>query len=142
MRPSKMEPAVAAVREQITQWRRTRAKKGAMPEELWAEAVAMALEYGTYGVSRALGLNYATLQLRMFQVERERADAVFEDESHEAVEFLELPTADEPPSVVPELATAEVELTGADGAKLCMRLSGVPAAQVMGLAEAFWRRAE
>lgn len=55
---------VAKLARRIEHWRTTRARRGRMPEDLWAAAASLARAHGVYGVSRALGLSYETLKTR------------------------------------------------------------------------------
>lgn len=139
------------LRERIDEWRRTREKRGPMPEELWAEAVALAEGAGPYCISRAVGVNYESLRARL---ERARPEAVVESEAG-AVGFVEIPSAllktddvvrktgsqtgRSPVNPASEPMTT-VELCAADGARLTVRLLGCSRVDVVGLAESFWGR--
>ena len=101
-----------------------------MPAELWESAVSLARVHGVYAIARALRLNYETL--------KQRAGRVAEDGRGGAARgggFLELEAAQ-----LGAPAGSVVELRGADGAQLSIRLAGGEALDVGGLAEAFWRR--
>ena len=47
---------LAALRRRIERWRRTRRGFAWMPEELWADAVALARVEGAYAIARDLAL--------------------------------------------------------------------------------------
>ncbi len=59
----------AGLRESVAHWRGSRQKGRAMPEELWAEATALAQVHGVYAVSREVGLSYESLRRRTWQRE-------------------------------------------------------------------------
>jgi len=123
---------VAAVRRRIEHWRRVREKRSPMPEELWTAAVSLAREHGLYRVVRALGVNYETLKARAGRLASDGAEA-----ANGCGGFVELNgghLVGRSPG-----AGSVVELSGADGAKLTIRLAG-DAPELLGLVQAFWRR--
>ena len=63
-RPDTLSPEIEAVRERIEEWRRTRAKRSRVPEDLWQAAVALAGEHGAWRISRALRVRYEGLKSR------------------------------------------------------------------------------
>lgn len=65
-----------AIRARIDQWRRTRTKRAAMPEDLWLAATALGQRLGVHPVSQRLRLNYDRLKLRVAESElrQERAE--------------------------------------------------------------------
>ena len=160
MGSSKQKRLPAVVGEllaQVETWRRTREKRGPMPEELWSEAVVLAKEHGTCRIARAVGIDYASLRGRL---QRSGTAPARQDESSGG--FVELPTtvpADrlacrEPGRTVEGGAgsttqfvgaeiepTATVELTARDGARMTVRLQGTGSVDLLGLAQAFWREA-
>jgi len=55
----------ASLASRVEAWRRTRTRRtGAMPEELWREAAALAARHGVYRISQALRLNFENLKKR------------------------------------------------------------------------------
>lgn len=124
--------AVDAVRERIEHWRETRAKRTRMPEELWDAAASMAREHGLWSVSRALRVNYESLKSRASRT-KDSGDGVSGPAG-----FVEL----EPMQFAGSVAQAGgvVELSGADGAKLTIRVGLREVLDVTALADAFWRR--
>ncbi len=125
---------VEAVRRRIEHWRRVRERRSPMPAPLWAAAVALAAEHGVYPIARALRLNYETLKARVG-----RSADVARQDVIESARFVPLDGAPVIGAAPP--AGSVVELSGADGAKLVIRLAGWAALDVLALAEAFWRRA-
>ena len=125
--------SVAGLRKRIEDWRRRREKRCAMPEELWAAAVAVAERGSVYGTARALGVSYATLRWRVAAAELERRR-----EAERGVGFVELLAPASAGSGEP--AGVEVELSAADGAKMTVRAPSGEALDVAGLARGFWGR--
>jgi hypothetical protein len=125
---------LAEVRRRIEQWRTRRSKLGAMPESLWAEAIAMAARHGFWLVACVLRLNCTRLRARLAESVRRVPRA----ERDGPVTFVELKAPGS--GAWPDPAGAVVELSGADGAKLLIRARGGESVDVLGLAEAFWRR--
>jgi len=125
---------VGVVGERIEHWRRTRRKHGAMPEELWAAAVALARQYGTWPIARALRVDYATLKQRAARGEAEHVRGAARRGGFVEVDARAL--------IGPAnaAATTVVELCDSDGAKLTLRLGGGQQLDVRAVAEAFWRR--
>ncbi len=111
------------VRKRIERWRRTRAKRGPMPEELWQQAVALARRTSVYRTSTTLGVNYATLKWHVAEAESAGGRAGF-------VEVVGL----QPPA-----SEVVVELADAGGTRMTVRTSASGAADVAELASALWR---
>jgi hypothetical protein len=57
-------PTIEEVREQFENWRRSRKKRTAIPEHLWAAAVSLTQRHSVHEISRNLRLNYAGLRKR------------------------------------------------------------------------------
>lgn len=126
--------SVEDTRGRIVHWRRTRAKQGPMPEELWTEAVTAAREHGVYVIARGLGVDYASLKMRVIQAEAHEQ----RDSEPEPIGFVEVAPADLLGSSSP--SDTEVELTAADGARLTIRGLRQDTVDVASLVAAFWRR--
>ncbi len=127
---------VQRVRQRIEHWRKTREKRSPMPEPLWRAAVGLAQRDGVYSISRALQLNYQTLQARLAMA----GAGVKPPRPAPAPEgFVELGAT----LPMPAAARSEsvLELSDGEGAKLLIRL---PASgsdlDVERLAEVFWSR--
>lgn len=137
------------LRNRINEWRRTRERLGPMSEELWADAVALARAHGVYCIAQGVGVSYESLRTRL-----EQSGAGESETGEVSGGFVELPLTKLPPMAAGEdraggaaqlegsgaEAMTTVELTAADGARLTVRLRGCSRADVVGLAEAFWRR--
>ncbi len=121
------------LRERVQHWRGSRPKGGAMPEELWATAVALAQVHGVYAVSREVGLSYESLRRRTGQRE---------GQAHEAATahggFVEVRAT----QILGSSPTAGplVEVWDGSGAHLAVRLGTPDRIDVAGLVRAFLRR--
>jgi hypothetical protein len=120
-----------SMRRWIKRWRRTQPAYARMPEELWEAAVALARVDGAYAVARDLGVNYATLKRRVECAAPGRAPSA-------GAGFVELDAAEV--FGAREQTGTVVELAGADGTKLSVRLRGSEPLDVVALAGAFLRR--
>jgi hypothetical protein len=122
------EPAdVAELRERIENWRKTRAKPERMAEDLWRGAVKLAGRHGINPIARALRLDYYALKGWIDGRGHRRAPRA----TRKAPAFVEVRPAPAAPSV------CLLEIEEPKGAKMTVRLSS--AAEVVAVAEAFWR---
>ena len=51
-----------SVSDAFAEWRRSREKRGPIPESLWRAAVALSSSYSTYRIAKVLRLDYAKLK--------------------------------------------------------------------------------
>lgn len=124
---------IVALRNRIDQWRQNRTKNSPMPEELWRQAVALARQQGLGPVSRGLRVDYGKLKIRYDQLADHDSGPIptFSDG------FVEIDRAH---LASPNDTTVTLELSAPDGAKLVVRLNGREPVDLLGLAQAFWRR--
>lgn len=61
-RDRELPAEVGEVQVQIEQWRQNRAKRGAMPAELWRAAAGLAKRHGINPIARTLRLSYESLK--------------------------------------------------------------------------------
>jgi hypothetical protein len=132
-RASTRTPDIERVRQRIEQWRRTRAKKTRMPEELWAAAVALARDHGIYAASRGLRVNYESLKTRLKGRRLEKRAP----KPASAATFIELGA---PLAFAGGRAGATLELVDSTGAKLAVHLAAGDTVDLLGLAREFWNR--
>ncbi len=121
---------VHGLRTRIEHWRRHRDSR-AMPEKLWEAAVFLARLHGIAPISRALRLDYGALKRRVAGAEagvEKRGPTRFVELGAESL--LGRSTIDGP----------AVELWGADGSRLVVRLSTHERAEVLVLAAALWKQ--
>jgi hypothetical protein len=119
------------LRRRIERWRRTRAKRSPMPQELWAAATELARDYGAYRVARELGVGYGSLKDRL------GADGDRGARKAEAFVALDGAALFTPASAV---GRGEVELWDGHGTRVVIRLAAGEALDVAALLAA-WRRA-
>ncbi len=131
-RSAALPASVSRLRVRVERWRERGAKRGRMPEELWAAAVSLAQAHGLYRVARALRLDYGSLKKRV-----ERSPDSEPGDTDDVGRFVEIDAR----HLVPGLASsgAVVELLDAEGTKLVVRLSGRESLDVPALVEAFRR---
>ena len=124
---------LSQLRRRFDQWRAGRKLGERIPLELWAAAVAAAVEHGAYGVAAELHLDYAVLK-------RRAALAGGKVPATElAPRFVELfaPAGRTMPagSSQPECV---VEMANASGAKMRVELSGSGLCGLSTMCKAFW----
>jgi hypothetical protein len=118
------------VRQRLSSWRKTRIKGEHIPEPLWKGAVEIARAQGVSRVASALRLEYYALKRRVCGSAGANGGG---KESHPA--FVELQMS---PLARPVECT--VELADRRGAKMTVRLVGGGTAELVALAQTFWRR--
>jgi hypothetical protein len=126
-----------AVRARIADWRRTREKRSPMPAALWGDAVALARREGTFGVARAVGVDFESLARRVAEA---RAGTAGEEPAAAgagptASGFVEVSGAQL--LGVSGAAGAVVEVADGDGARLTIRLATATALDVAGVVAGF-----
>ena len=124
------QSGIEQVEEQFKTWRRTRAKRCAIPDELWQAAESLYPEYSIYHISKALGLNYTDLKHRIVQKPSTAMPATVTKAS-----FIELGLSD---SLQP--AECLVEMQDSTGAKMRMHFKGKIGVDLLELGKVFWRK--
>lgn len=116
-----------AVRQRLERWRaRCPHRRAAIPEPLWAAAVALARQDGLYRTARTLRLGYASLKQRL-----EAAGGV--GPASGAPTFVELAPA--PP---PGLGACVIELQGPGSRTLRIHLNGLALPDLLALSREVW----
>lgn len=121
------------LRERVQHWRGNRPKGGAMPEELWATAAALAQVHGVYAVSREVGLSYESLRRRSGQREGQAPEAATADGGFVEVRATQILGSS--PTAGPL-----VEVWEGSGAHLVVRLSVPDRVDVAEVVRAFLSR--
>jgi len=128
-----LDGGLSQLKRRFDQWRVGRKVGERIPLELWAGAVASAVEHGAYRVAAELHLDYAVLKRRA-SVAGGKAPA-----TELAPRFVELfaPAGPTRPAVTshPECV---VVLDNARGAKMRVELNGNGLAGLSSLCSAFW----
>ena len=112
------------LRRQIQEWRKARTGPGPMPEELWADAVALAKEFGVCPIARALPVDYTALRKR---VELPAGGGLVKPT------FLQLP------ATVTAVATpaTTIEISARDGSRMLIHLEAGHSMDPAGIVAAF-----
>lgn len=115
---------VTHARRRIELWRKTRPKRGLMPEGLWREAAQLARIHGVNPIARALGLDYYSLKGHAIRCSRpDRASSPA---------FVEVSVCG------PALSTeCVVEMERPDGARMRIRFAGQD--HLVALSDSFWK---
>ena len=121
------------IEQRFELWRGERKRGERIPLDMWAAAVSVAKERGSYRVAIELGLDYAVLKRRVGQARNSLTRAPV------APRFVELfaPAASTTPAAVGR-HECMVELENARGAKMRVELNGHGLASLPGLCSAFW----
>jgi hypothetical protein len=120
------ESAVANVQARFNQWRQTRKKREAIPDELWSAAVGLAEELSVFKVARALGLNYTSLKNRVNQLSPKVQPEM------EASSFIEIPVMN-----AGNAQPYRVDIHRSDGSQMQIRLPHGAETQLSALVGAF-----
>lgn len=133
---------IDALRARIERWRRSRPRRGPMPEALWAEAVALTEDHGLHAVSRQLRLGYHHLKLRVVEAELEQerlGDAQPRGAGAVPEGFVEIQAGVRPGAIgTAGCAMGEIELVRPDGARMTVRVAAGQSVDVVSLTEAFF----
>ena len=131
-RHEELKARVEPLRQQLEAWRKNKRANELTPETFWAAAVELAKQYGVSPVQKILRIDYRGLQRRTLgllkPVGKARTAARAPGQS-----FIEL--ASLPARRVEHL----VELEDGSGRKLTLKVAAGHLAEVLPLAQAFWR---
>lgn len=116
------------MRHELEAWRRTRKHRDRIPDSLWKAMTELARVFGVSRVSQVMGVEYYGLKERV-----QGSEPVGRSSANQA--FVELPMP--APTRQNECL---VELEDRLGAKMTLRLAPGSSAEVLALAQAFWRR--
>lgn len=127
---------LSPLKRQFDQWRAGRKVGARIPSELWAGAVAAAVEYGAYRVAADLHLDYAVLKRRAAGVGSAAPSTEL------APRFVELFAPAGPTrAAVASPPECVVEVANGRGAKMRVELNGSGLAALGVLCSAFWSAA-
>jgi hypothetical protein len=130
----KSAPDLDEVRGQIEHWRKTRSSRGRMPPALWEAAARLARSRGIYAVSQHLNVNYDSLKSRVQGASKPKAKGA---RGRTVPQFVELgailPTR-------PVVDATVMELVGATGSRLIVRVTGATSADVVALVRELYGR--
>lgn len=124
---AKIEP----LRLQIEAWRQSRPPGQRMPEPLWEAATQLAKEYGVSPVQGILRIDYRGLEYRATGVDKSKPAKA---PAQAQATFVELPSF-----VAPRRVEHTIELEDGAGRRLTVKVCGGNLAEVLPLAQAFWK---
>jgi len=128
--PSNKKPPLEQVQEQFEHWRRSRGKRGAIPDALWQAAIMLFPDYGLHRISKALRLNYTDLKHRV-----NACQSTCEQSDVSTAGFIELGLSD---AMRP--AECIIEMADQKGASMRMYLKGEAGIDLLELGKAFWSK--
>jgi hypothetical protein len=119
---------LARVGRRLEVWRQGRKSRRGIPETLWTEIAGLARVHGVSAVSRALRLDYYTLQGRVREISRAPSSSV-------PAEFVEmkLPCSEGPSACVAELEDGQ-------GRKLTVRWESFSRGELLAIVQTFWQQ--
>ena len=123
-----MKARIEPLRAQVDSWRKHKGSHEKMPESLWEAATELAKVYGVSPVQGILRIDYRGLERRALGIKHPAAQA--RASQPRFIEFSSLPT---------RRAEHVVELEDATGRKLSLKIPAGHLAEVLPLAQAFWR---
>ena len=128
-RHEELKGRIEPLRQQVEEWRKHKGSNEKMPEPLWEGAIELAKLYGVSPVQRILRIDYRGLERRALGINKPAAKA----RTAVGPSFIELPSL---PARRPEHL---VELEDGTGRKLSLKVAVGHLAEVLPLAQAFWR---
>ena len=128
--PANKKLTVEQVQKQFEHWRRSRAKRGAIPDALWQAAIMLFPDYPVHRISKALRLNYTDLKHR---VNAHRSTC--EQPDVNTTGFIELGLSDPMPP-----AECIIEMADEKGASMRMYFKGQAGLDLLELGKAFWSK--
>jgi len=129
-----LKARIEPLREQVESWRKNKAGNEHLPEALWTMAIELAKVYGVSPVQRILRIDYRGLERRALGIVKPPAKARLPGPPPPGRPgFIELP------SLSPRRAEHLLELEDGTGRKLSLKVAAGHLAEVLPLAQAFWR---
>jgi hypothetical protein len=128
--PANKKRPLEQVQEQFEHWRRSRAKRGAIPDALWQAAIMLFPDYGLHRISKALRLNYTDLKHR---VNAHRS--ICEPSDVSTAGFIELGLSGPMPP-----GECIIEMADQKGASMRMYFKGEAGLDLLELGKAFWSK--
>jgi len=131
-RHQELKSRIEPLRQQVESWRHNKTGKEHMPETFWEGAVELAKLYGVSAVQKILRIDYRGLERRTLGIRKPvgKARAAQPTAVRSFIELPALPT---------RRAEHLVELEDGTGRKLSLKVAAGHLAEVLPLAQAFWR---
>jgi hypothetical protein len=130
-RHEELKGRIEPLRQQVEEWRKNKGSSQKMPEPLWEQAVELARLYGVSPVQRILRVDYRGLERRALGINKAAAKAPLAGGA--PASFIELP------ALPARRAEHLVELEDGMGRKLTLKVAAGHLAEVLPLAQSFWR---
>lgn len=132
-RHRELKERIEPLRQQIESWRKSKTSGGqATPEALWEAAVELAKIYGVSPVQKILRIDYVGLKRRTLGTVPPEGNTRGAARAS-ARSFIELPC------LPARRAEHVVELEDGSGRKLSLKIAAGHLAEVLPLAQAFWK---
>lgn len=131
-RHQELKGRIEPLLQQVESWRHNKTGNQPMPENFWEGAVELAKLYGVSAVQKILRIDYRGLERRTLGI-RKPARKTRATTPAAVRSFVELPSL--PPRRIEHL----VELEDGTGRKLSLKVAAGHLAEVLPLANAFWR---
>jgi len=123
-----LKAKIQPLHQHVEAWRKTRGRNEHMPESLWEEATELAKIYGLAPVQGILRIDYRGLQRRVSGI---RMPSHPKKPKASFVELAPLSPA--------RRSEHTVELEDAAGRRMTIRVCGGDLAELVSLAQAFWK---
>lgn len=127
---------IEALRQDVDRWRETRAKRGRMPENLWTRATELARRYGVTVVAQHLGVHHTRLKKRTEDCAGDSGD----QEAIVAADSTFIDLGQMLPIEQFNQGDFVMNISGADGSTMSVRMPVAAAPEVSTLVESFFRR--
>jgi hypothetical protein len=131
-RHQELKARIEPLRQQVESWRHNKTGNQRMPESFWEGAVELAKLYGVSAVQKILRIDYRGLERRTLGIRKPVGKARATTPAP-VRSFIELPSL--PTRRIEHL----VELEDGTGRKLSLKVAAGHLAEVLPLAQAFWR---
>ena len=131
-RHQELKARIEPLRQELETWRKNKTGNQLTPETFWEGAVELAKLYGVSPVQKILRIDYRGLERRTLGIGRPVGKARAAQPAP-ARSFIELP------SLPTRRAEHLVELEDGTGRKLSLKVAAGHLAEVLPLAQAFWR---
>ena len=127
--PESLPPRLEEIRDQFETWRRTRQKRGPIPDRLWEAAVGLSGNYTILQISKALRLNYTDLKHRVLA-----QDAHGIVKTDKTPPFIELDFKQ--PNSLPQCV---IKMQKPNGSKMKLYFTAETRVDLLELSKCFWR---
>ena len=138
-RHAELKARIEPLRQRVGTWRENKSGNEYMPEALWTEAVELAKLYGVSPVQKILRIDYRGLERRALGVVKPIGQAGAKARERRTDARPAPPRFVELGSWPARRAEHVVELEDGSGRKLSLKVAAGYLAEVLPLAQAFWR---